>query len=93
MIENIEQAKERFKRLVDFYKLNDPNNYDYDDRDLISMKLVLEEIERLNNIINKAIVYLESYNTDFKNCRFGEAPISIRELGDLLDILKGSDKE
>ena len=51
MIENIEQAKERFKRLVDFYKLNDPNNYDYDDRDLISMKLVLEEIERLNNII------------------------------------------
>lgn len=43
--------------------------------------------------INKAIEYLESYNTDFKNCRFGEAPISIRELGDLLDILKGSDKE
>ena len=52
-----------------------------------------EEIERLNNIINKAIEYLESYNTDFKNCRFGEAPISIRELGDLLDILKGSEKE
>ena len=53
MIENIEQAKERFKRLVDFYKLNDPNNYDYDDRDLISMKLVLEEIERLNKIIKE----------------------------------------
>lgn len=53
MIENIEQAKERFKRLVDFYKLNDPNNYDYDDRDLISMKLVLEEIERLGNIVNE----------------------------------------
>ena len=47
MIENVEQAKERFKRLVDFYKLNDLNNYDYDDRDLISMKLVLVEIERL----------------------------------------------
>ena len=53
MIENIEQAKERFKRLVDFYKLNDPNNYDYDDRDLISMKLVLEEIERLNKRIKE----------------------------------------
>lgn len=39
--------------------------------------------------IDKAIEYLESYNTDFKNCRFGEAPISIRELGDLEDILKG----
>ncbi len=43
--------------------------------------------------VDKAIEYLESYNTDFKNCRFGEAPISLRELGDLLDILKGSDKE
>ena len=52
-----------------------------------------KEIERLNNIINKAIEYIESYNTDFKNCRFGEAPISMRELGDLLDILKGVDKE
>lgn len=37
--------------------------------------------------VDKAIEYLESYNTDFKNCRFGEAPISLRELGDLLDIL------
>lgn len=52
-----------------------------------------KEIERLNNIINKSIEYLESYNTDFKHSRFNEAPISIRELGDLLDILKGSDKE
>ena len=66
-----------------------------------------KEIERLNKEldktrlseldkeyrISKAIEYLESYNTDFKNCRFGEAPISIRELGDLLDILKGVDKE
>lgn len=41
--------------------------------------------------VDRAIEYLESYNTDFKNCRFGEAPISIRELGDLLDILKGSE--
>ena len=62
MIENIEQAKERFKRLVDFYKLNDPNNYDYDDRDLISMKLVLEEIERLNNIIEKINIILVDDN-------------------------------
>ena len=42
--------------------------------------------------INKAIEYLESYNRDFKHCKFGEAPISMRELGDLLDILKGDDK-
>jgi len=43
--------------------------------------------------IDKAIEYLESYNTDFKNTRFGEAPISLRELGDLLDILRGNDNE
>lgn len=43
--------------------------------------------------ILKAIEYLKSYNTDFKHSRFNEAPISIRELGDLLDILEGSDKE
>lgn len=45
---NIEQAKERLKSIVDFYKLNDENNYDYSDEVLISMRLVLEEIERLN---------------------------------------------
>lgn len=43
--------------------------------------------------VDRAIEYLESYNTDFKNCRFGEAPISLRELGDLLNILKGVDEE
>ena len=58
--------------------------------DIIKLK---RENERLNNIIDKAIEYLESYNTDFKNCKFGEAPISLRELGDLLDILRGEDNE
>lgn len=57
MIENIEQAKERLKEIVDFYKLNDTDNYDYDDRVLISMKLVLEEIERLHSIIKEAREY------------------------------------
>ena len=52
-----------------------------------------EENKRLNNIIKEAIEYLESYNTDFKNCKFGEAPISLRELGDLLDILRGEEND
>lgn len=42
-------------------------------------------------IINEAIEYLESYNVDFARCEFGEAPISIRELDDLLKILKGEE--
>ena len=58
MIENIEQAKEKLKSIVDFYKLNDENNYDYSDRVLISMKLVLEEIERLNSIIKEVREYI-----------------------------------
>ena len=57
---NIEQAKERLKGIVDFYKLNDPDNYDYSDDVLISMKLVLEEIERLNNIIKEVREYIMS---------------------------------
>ena len=48
MIENIEQAKKHLKEIIDFYKLNDENNYDYTDKDLISIRIVLKEIERLN---------------------------------------------
>ena len=85
MIENIEQAKEKLKSIVDFYKLNDENNYDYSDRVLISMKLVLEEIERLNNIIDKAIEYIDwqrrnpQYDNVWRNA----------ECEDLIEILKG----
>ena len=88
MIENIEQAKEKLKSIVDFYKLNDENNYDYSDRVLISMKLVLEEIERLNNIIDKAIEYIDwqrrnpQYDNVWRNA----------ECEDLIEILRG-DKE
>ena len=56
---NIEKAKERLKKIVDFYKLNDENNYDYSDDVLISMKLVLEEIERLNKIIDEIREYIK----------------------------------
>jgi hypothetical protein len=49
--------------------------------------------KELSNRILRAIEYLESYNTNFKHSRFNEAPISIRELGDLLEILEGKDKE
>ena len=85
MIENIEQAKEKLKSIVDFYKLNDENNYEYSDRVLISMKLVLEEIERLNNIIDKAIEYIDwqrrnpQYDNVWRNA----------ECEDLIEILKG----
>lgn len=49
-------------------------------------------VKGLQQRINKAIEYLERYNIDFKNCKFGEAPISLRELGDLLDILRGNNE-
>ncbi len=53
MIENIVQAKKHLKEIIDFYKLNDENNYDYTDKDLISIRIVLEEIERLKNLLQK----------------------------------------
>jgi acetolactate synthase small subunit len=109
--EDIEQAKERLKRIIDFYKLNDENNYDYSDEVLISMRLVLEEnerlekrnkeiyegfmatqeelkeyaeeIERLNNIIDKAINYI-----DRRDLEWGSD-----EHNKMMNILKGSDKE
>ena len=42
--------------------------------------------------IEKAIDFIKSYNIDFENCKFSEAPISIRELRELLDILNGEEK-
>jgi len=54
---------------------------------------IYEEYYNLKDRINKAVEYIKSYNIDFNNCKFSEAPISIGELGKLLDILNGSDKE
>ena len=54
----------------------------------------LQEIERLNNIINKAIEYIETHQLNFKKgtTTFGSERLSIEERK-LIDILKGSDKE
>lgn len=43
----IEESINRIKNIVDFYKLNDENNYDYSDDVLISMKNLLSYIEQL----------------------------------------------
>lgn len=52
------------------------------------------QLEDYKSRCEKAIEYLKSYNTDFEHCRFNEAPISLRELGDLLNILQnGSDEK
>ena len=54
---------------------------------------LLREKCKYEHRIEKAIEYIESYNVDFENCKFGEAPISINELQDLLNILRGEDNE
>lgn len=55
----------------------------------ISFRNCLNKMKDYKTRIDKAIEYLESYNVDFARCEFGEAPISIRELNELLEILKG----
>ena len=82
MIENdLDKVLNYMKRYVE-------NVYEHDSEIMLNwkdIKLVLEEIERLNNIINKGIEYIESYmpNYDFDKTN----------LIKLLGILKGSDKE
>lgn len=52
----IEESINRIKKIVDFYKLNDENNYDYSDDVLISMKNLLSYIEQLENNKEKEYV-------------------------------------
>ena len=54
------------------------------------MEIILEEIERLNNIINKVVEYIES-----KVVSSNEVIDQLRksEVREILDFLKGDDKE
>lgn len=52
-----------------------------------------EENEELQERINKAIEYIESYNIDFKNTKFGECPLTICDLEVLIKILRGDNNE
>ena len=75
-------------KVLNYMKRYVENVYEHDSEIMLNwkdIKLVLEEIERLNNIINKGIEYIESYmpNYDFDKTN----------LIKLLEILKGSEKE
>ena len=100
LLEEHDNMKQDIKRLKEEYMiLQNASDEVEEDKDKEIERLTAESTKWESKFydeakkVDKAIEYLESYNTDFKNCRFGEAPISIRELGDLLDILKGVDKE
>jgi len=47
MNEDIKKSIKCIQDIVDFYKLNDENNYDYSDKVLISMKTLLNYITNL----------------------------------------------
>jgi prefoldin subunit 5 len=53
---------------------------------------ISEKID-LENIIKEVREYIESYNLPKDLGHLGEAPISIRELRDILEILDKADKE
>ncbi len=70
MNDEIKESINRIRNIVDFYKLNDKNNYDYSDDVLISMKILLdyitnlqEENEKLKELCNK---YEEEHSSEFK---------------------------
>ncbi len=60
-------------------------------RPMTKLELANKEIERLNNIIDKALelIYANAYDTERKEC-IDDLWGNIEEL---VDILKGSDKE
>ncbi len=63
-------------------------------KDTINPFQMYAENERLHSIIKEVREYIESYNLPKDLGHLGEAPISIRELREILEILdKGSDKE
>lgn len=55
-------------------------------------KMLEEENKRLNNIIDKAIEYLKD-NACYNDMGNFNDDLDYDKCGDLLDILKGSDKE
>lgn len=52
----------------------------------------LEEIERLNNIIKEAIEYIKKHG-DYNKLSGCIEELDLYKINELLDILKGSDKE
>ena len=96
-ITNLQQIEQDHKEtnatlMSELAKLEEENERLKNHIQNIPYRKVVREKEDYNSRCEKAIEYLKSYNTDFEHCRFNEAPISLRELGDLLNILQnGSD--
>ena len=59
MNEEIRESIKHIQDIVDFYKLNDENNYDYSDKDLISMKTLLDYITNLQEENQKLVNVIE----------------------------------
>ena len=66
MNKEIKKSINRIQKIVDFYKLNDEDNYDYSDDVLISMKTLLDYINNLQTRWNSLKEWLEElYNMGF----------------------------
>ena len=89
MIENdLDKVLNYMKRYVE-------NVYEHDSEIMLNwkdIKLVLEEIERLNNIIKEAIEYIKKHG-DYNKLSGCIEELDLYKINELLDILKGSDKE
>ena len=57
----------------------------------IVQKKQIKNLKKYKSRCEKAIEYIKSYNLPEDLGHLGEAPISIRELRDLLNILQGSE--
>lgn len=81
----------RRNRLIEYQKTNQVRFtalYQIIDENILDINYMIYEIERLNNIINKTIKYVESLSSSGRGCDIYE---DIKQ--EILKELKGSDKE
>ena len=87
-----EKIIDRRNRLIEYQKTQDMRftvGYQIIDENILDINYMIYEIERLNNIIKEAIEYIQDrYDGEVLTHTFDKDNV-----GELLEILKGSDKE
>lgn len=77
-------SEQDFMNRYNLKKAENPKDYQID------IQILIKELQER---IDKAIEYIESYNLPEDLGKLSECPISVNELKELLDILKGGNNE
>ena len=92
MNKEIKKSINRIQKIVDFYKLNDEDNYDYSDDVLISMKTLLDYINNLQTRWNSLREWIKE-NSWYYNTSDGCQWVDQFKLLDKMNELEGDNNE